>query len=128
QARGQCRITVLCWMQSQRMSEKKSARNTARGGSQRQARVPRCEDWALDKAFTWDMLTTTRNDHAEITRQTKANRSANGIFEERRARANRQPACSAGGRICAGSWCECGECPVQGLVEHVGTSSGLVST
>ncbi len=63
------------------MSEAKSAGATWRAGSQRQARVRRCEDWVLDRAFTWDLVTTTDEYYAEITRPTQVNRSSNGIFE-----------------------------------------------
>jgi hypothetical protein len=43
------------------MSAEKSAVATWRGGSQRRATVLRCEDCVLDKAFTWDLLSQTRN-------------------------------------------------------------------
>jgi hypothetical protein len=38
------------------MNVEKSAGATWLGGSQPRARVPRCEDWVLDTAFTWDLL------------------------------------------------------------------------
>ena len=62
------------------MSEAKSAGATWPGGSQRQARVRRCEDWVLDRAFTWDLVTTTDEYYAEITQPTQVNRSSNGSF------------------------------------------------
>jgi hypothetical protein len=44
------------------MSAEKLAGATWRGASLNEpARLLRCEDWVLDKAFTWDLLTRTRN-------------------------------------------------------------------
>ena len=62
------------------MSAAKSAAAILPGGFQRQARVPHCEDWVLDKAFTWGLLITTQEHYAEIKRPTQVNRGSNGTF------------------------------------------------
>src|SRR5438270_9583058 len=113
-ARGRCRNEFSSLMQFPPMNAVKSAGAIWPGGSQLTRPVARCQHWALDKGFTWDLLTRPKEHHAEITRQTQIYRSPHGIFEYRRTRGERRYACSArrgtyAGRSCAGTG-TCSKC------------------
>src|SRR5437667_5590660 len=110
------------------MNAAKSAGAALLGGSQRRARVPRCEDGFLINPSHGVCLLRSTNTTPKPTAN-QINRSSNGIFKQGRASGrNRESTCAARGRTYAGSWCECGECTVRGVVERIGSSLGLGST